>query len=349
MKELLQQLCDLLEKNTPVVLVSVVQHKGSTPRGGGSKMLVTEAGLVAGTIGGGLAEGMCIEHCAHILSTQQTEMKHFNLTGHMAAQSEMICGGSLDVLLCPLQGKDDLAFYTALLQNMQEDSIYVLQQINEQGEIFRSLKVNALWQKDISTKDTLSESEKNALLQKLPKGEESMLIEDKGQCFIVEKYISPWQMIILGGGHISRPTAEVASLAGFQVIVMDDREEFSQKERFPTAKATHTVIDFKNCFELCPPKANTCLVIVTRGHVHDKSVLEQALETEASYVGMIGSKRKREEVYSALKASGISQETLNQVKCPIGLNINAQTPEEIAISIVAECIAHKRSFSNNSL
>ncbi len=340
MKELLTQLCDLLEKNIPTILVSVVEHQGSTPRGGGSKMLVTEQGLYTGTIGGGLAEGLCIERCQAVLQNNKAEMKHFSLTGHMAAQSEMICGGELDVLLCPLGGEKDLAFYQTLLQNMEEESIFVLQQLHENGEVSRFLQVNGVWQEGIFDEGTLNADEKNAFLQQLPAREESKYLKDSG--IIMEKYISPWKMIILGGGHISRPTAEVATLAGFQVVVMDDRAEFSQKERFPTAIATFTVPEFEDCFDLYPPTNNTCLVIVTRGHVHDKGVLQQALKTKASYIGMIGSKRKKNEVYQALQTEGVSVETLEKVKCPIGLNINAQSPEEIAVSIVAECIGHKR-------
>ncbi len=345
MKDLLKQLCSIVEKDIPVVLVSVVQHQGSTPRGGGSKMLVTEQGLLCGTVGGGLAEGLCIEACKDVLRTKQPEIKNFTLTGHMAAQSEMICGGTLDVLLCPIHGAQDLAFYTALVKNMEEE-VFVLQHISAKGEIYRFLSVNGQWQHGPWDVDAhLSASQKEALLAKLPHGEESKLWQDPDNqdFYVIEKYIAPWKMIILGGGHISRPTAQVAALSGFQVIVLDDREEFSQKERFPWAEATYTVPEFEQCFANCPPTTNTCLIIVTRGHVHDKTVLSQALRTKASYIGMIGSKRKRQEVYDTLKAEGISQAQLDAVHCPIGLNIQAETPEEIAVSIVAECIAHKRT------
>ncbi len=340
MKELLTQLCDLLKNNTPLVLVSVVEHQGSTPRGGGSKMLVTDQGLYAGSIGGGLAEGLCLEQCAQVLASKQAHMKHFDLTGHMAAQSEMICGGALDVLLCPLSGEKDLAFYETLLQHLNEHTVYALQCVDDNGKVSRALQVNGEWLSGIWDTGTLNKNAKDDLLHKLPQGEESKYLQ--AESCVIEKYTSPWNMLILGGGHISRPTATIAHLTGFEVNVMDDRAEFSQKERFPSAHNTYTVPEFENCFDLCPPTSNTCLIIVTRGHVHDKSVLQQALATKASYIGMIGSKRKKQEVYNALLAEGISQEQLDKVKCPIGISINAQTPEEIAVSIVAECIEHKR-------
>ncbi len=348
MKDLLKQLCNAAMQNIPMVLVSVVQHQGSTPRGGGSKMLVTEQGLLCGTIGGGLAEGLCIEACKDVLVSQQSQIKNFTLTGHMAAQSEMICGGALDVLLCPIQGADDAAFYSALLENIDEEQVFVVQHISQQGRVSRSLSVQGQWQNGPweANSPSLTLDEKEALLQKLPHGEESKLWQnpDTQEYFVIEKYIAPWKMIILGGGHISRPTAQVASLSGFQVTILDDREEFSQKERFPWAEATFTVPEFENCFAHCPPTKNTCLIIVTRGHVHDKTALEQALQSKASYIGMIGSKRKRQEVYNALMAEGVTKEQLDTVHCPIGLNIHAETPEEIAVSIVAECIQHKRSI-----
>ncbi len=344
MKDILKELCKLLRQNQEIVLVSVVQHQGSTPRGAGSKMLVGKKGLLAGTIGGGLAEGQCIAACEEILQEKKARLMHFTLTGHMAAQSEMICGGNLDILLTPLCNEQDLAFYETLVQALDHGEAYVLHHKNEQGVQYKSLCVDNAWIEGPWQDAPLSALSKTALLEKLPKGEESVLLaqETPNSHVIVEKYISPWQMIILGGGHISRPTAHMATMVGFEVTVLDDREEFSQQERFPTAKATHTVPDFIECFSQCQPTKNTCIIIVTRGHVHDSTVLAQALQTKASYIGMIGSRRKKQEVYTTLEAQNISKELLATVHCPIGIDISAQTPEEIAVSIVAQCIEHRR-------
>ncbi len=344
MKDLLKQLCNILRENKEIVLVSVVQHQGSTPRGAGSKMLVDKSGLIAGTIGGGLAEGVCIEACAEVLQSKKDKLIHFTLTGHMVAQSEMICGGNLDILLSPLQGAQDLAFYEALVEALDTGEAHVLHYKDEQDTMYRSLYVNDQWTKGIWQESPLSDATKTELLAKLGKGEESTLHQDKEakSFFVMEKYVSPWQMIILGGGHVSRPTAQMAAMVGFQVTVIDDRKEFSTAERFPWAHATYTVPEFLLCFSQCPPTKQTCIVIITRGHVHDSTVLNQALKTQASYIGMIGSKRKRQEVYTSLEAQGVNSARLAQVHCPIGIDISAQTPEEIAVSIVGECIAHRR-------
>ncbi len=344
MKDLLKQLCNILQEDKEIVLVSVVQHQGSTPRGAGSKMLVDAHGLVAGTIGGGLAEGQCIALCPEILREKKGKLLHFTLTGHMAAQSDMICGGVLDILLTPLYGIKDAPFYEALLKALNTHEAHVLYHEDAQGHVHRALYSQNTWHTGSWSDSSLSTEQKSLLLQKLDKKEESTLIrhENSQEFFIVEKYTLPWQMIILGGGHVSQPTAHMAAMAGFEVIVLDDREEFSTPERFPWAHATHTVPEFRNSFNLCPPTKNTCIVIVTRGHIHDATALTQALATPASYIGMIGSKRKRQEVYDNISQQGIAQELLATVHCPIGLSIGAQTPEEIAVSIVAECIAHRR-------
>ena len=341
MKELIKQLCDILKQNKDVVLVSVVSHQGSTPRGAGSKMLVNETGLLYGTIGGGLAEGECIAICPQILKDKKTKLMKFDLTGEIAAQSDMICGGKLDILLTPLNRKYDLIFYETLLSNISQNEVYAIHCTDEMGKTYHSLKSKNTWLAGKWDDIPISETEKNKLLDMLPKNQESFLFQDK---YIIEKYISPWQVIILGGGHVSRPTAYLASTVGFDVTVIDDREEFSTSERFPTANMTYTIPDFIDCFKFIIPTVNTCIIIVTRGHLYDKTVLAQALKTKASYIGMIGSKRKKAEVYNALKLQGIEQNKLGTVHCPIGISINAETPEEIAVSIIAECIEHRRTL-----
>ncbi len=350
MKELLTLLCDYLERTTPVVLATVIHQEGSTPRGVGSKMLVNESGLISGTIGGGLAEGEALVACKEALATGKARILHFTLTGEMAAKSEMICGGLLHIFIEPIAPTaENRSFYRQVLDHIDTSETLVLTSLHTHdlhGEqnIQRYLCLDGVWTAQSLHTDAppLSLQEKDAFTAELQRGQETAFIPSEQGHIIMEKYPPVWKMIILGGGHVSLFTAQVAALAGFSVTVMDDRAEFSSAERFPQAAATYTVPEFTNCFALCPPSKYTCIVIVTRGHLHDKTVLEQSLATQAGYIGMIGSKRKREQVYDALKEQGFTQERLNTVYCPIGLGIKAETPEEIAVSIVAQCIAHRR-------
>jgi len=125
---------------------------------------------------------------------------------------------------------------------------------------------------------------------------------------------------------------------GFRTTVLDDREEFASRERFPSPVEVVVLEDFSDCLSKCPIDEESYLVIVTRGHLHDKAVLSQALRTRAGYIGMIGSKRKRDSIYRALLDEGFSRDDLGRVHSPIGLDIGAETPEEIAVSIAAELI-----------
>jgi xanthine dehydrogenase accessory factor len=154
--------------------------------------------------------------------------------------------------------------------------------------------------------------------------------------------ILPQPMVYLfGGGHVSMALAKAASAAGFGIGVVDDREAFANLQRFPMAQAVYT--SYEDAFTQIQPNAATYLVIVTRGHKEDMRVLAWAVRTDARYVGMIGSKRKVLSVYKALEREGYRPEEFERVYAPMGLEIGALSPEEIAISIVAELIAVRRN------
>jgi xanthine dehydrogenase accessory factor len=145
---------------------------------------------------------------------------------------------------------------------------------------------------------------------------------------------------IFGGGHVSVAVARIASAAGFAIGVTDDRETFANKERFPMASEVYTT--YQDAFEKLQPNASYYLLIVTRGHKDDRRVLAWAVRTGARYIGMIGSKRKVLSVYKALEKEGYSPDEFERVHAPVGLDIGALTPEEIAVSITAELIAMRR-------
>jgi len=160
----------------------------------------------------------------------------------------------------------------------------------------------------------------------------------------VEPILPQPRLYLFGGGHVSTAVAKVASLAGFWIGIVDDRESFANAERFPMAGEIYT--SYEDAFAKIRPNASTYLVIVTRGHKDDMRVLEWAVQTGARYVGMIGSKRKVLSVYKALEKSGIPAEKFESVFAPVGLEIGALTPEEIAVSITAELIAVRRKAEN---
>jgi xanthine dehydrogenase accessory factor len=159
----------------------------------------------------------------------------------------------------------------------------------------------------------------------------------------VEPILPQPVLYIFGGGHVSMALANAASTAGFAIGVIDDRESFANRERFPMAQEIFT--SFEESFEKIKPNPSTYLVIVTRGHKDDMHVLRWAVGTSPRYIGMIGSKRKVLSVYRALEKEGVPLEKFAGVHAPVGLDIGALTPEEIAISIAAELIAVRRGVS----
>jgi len=157
----------------------------------------------------------------------------------------------------------------------------------------------------------------------------------------VEPILPQPMLYLFCGGHVSMAVAKAANAAGFAIGVVDDREAFANPQRFPAAQEVFT--SYEDAFAKIQPNASTYLVIVTRGHKEDMRVLAWAARTEARYVGMIGSKRKVLSVYKALEKEGYKPEEFERIYAPMGLEIGALSPEEIAISIVAELIAVRRN------
>jgi xanthine dehydrogenase accessory factor len=172
-----------------------------------------------------------------------------------------------------------------------------------------------------------------------PKGELGMICGGDTEVFI-EPILSAPKLFIFGAGHIGVPLARMARMTGFRISVVDDRAEFATKERFPEA-AELLAGDFATIFEKLAITPNSYIVIITHGHKGDETVLGGALRTPARYIGMVGSKSKNAAVFSHLLAKGFTQAELDRVHAPIGLRIMAQTPEEIAVSILAEIIQVK--------
>jgi xanthine dehydrogenase accessory factor len=162
----------------------------------------------------------------------------------------------------------------------------------------------------------------------------------------VEPVIPQPTVIVFGAGHISKSLAQVAGLAGFETVIVDDREQFANRERFPNAGDVHAG-EYEEIFPRLSVNSATYLIIVTRGHRDDMRVLKWATTTEARYIAMIGSKRKVISVVNELEKEGVSKESLMRIFAPMGLEIGAITPEEIAVSVVAEMIAVRRMPEGN--
>ncbi|MFC2048316.1 XdhC family protein [Chloroflexota bacterium] len=190
--------------------------------------------------------------------------------------------------------------------------------------------------------EVIRTGESKHLIFRLTEKEELGLLCGGDAGVFIEPIVSLPTLYIFGGGHIGFPLAKMANLVDFRVVVIDNRPEFANPERFPEAEQT-LVEDHNTAFSNLKVDKLSYIVIITHGHKGDETVLEGALATKARYIGMIGSKAKVKTVFSHLLNKGISQELLDRVHAPIGLAIGAETPEEIAVSILAEIIQIKRS------
>jgi xanthine dehydrogenase accessory factor len=166
----------------------------------------------------------------------------------------------------------------------------------------------------------------------------------------IEPVIRDPHVVILGAGHVGKALSRVAQFSGFRVTVVDDRQEYANRENIPEVSDI-VVSDFNSVFSKVVADKNTYLVIATRGHNHDLDALKSSLKTEAQYIGLLGSKRKRALLFKTLREEGFSQTDIERVITPVGLPIGSVTPEEIAVSIIAQIIKYRREhvsegFSN---
>ncbi|WZL73876.1 XdhC family protein [Clostridiaceae bacterium 35-E11] len=338
MKEIMNQVLELLEQNESFVLAMVIDQSGSTPRGAGAKMIVRKNKEILGTIGGGLVEAQVQKQAQEIFENKKTMIKTFHLNQKEAAEMHMICGGELTVLAFYVDASDpkNKAAYRGIWDGFKENKkswmvtiadgkdeiCQVL--IKDDGTIIGTLKENV---------DAQAMKE-HALATKKYK----VLRNEKSQIWVIEPVVDSSKAYICGAGHVAYKTQPLLNYVGFYTVVMDDREKFANKERFKTADEIVVLDSFDAVFDKKHIDQDSYIIIVTRGHEHDKTVLSQAMKTNARYIGMIGSRKKIAGIYEALLKEGFTMKDLKKIYSPIGIAIEAETPEEIAVSITAELI-----------
>jgi xanthine dehydrogenase accessory factor len=252
----------------------------------------------------------------------------------------MICGGQLRVLIQYVDGSDPtyLGFFRQVTAALElGKSAWLMTEIPD-GETTRNGLVQCLSHSD-GTRVCTGEDDNLPILSPLAQSREPQVVTQGASRFLVEPLCHEGVVFIFGAGHISQQLALLTRLVGFRTVVLDDRTEFANRERFASADDVVVLPTFDRAMAGLPITENSYLVLVTRGHAHDKTLLGEALTTRAGYIGMIGSRRKRDAVYQELQREGFTEKAFERVHSPIGLSIAAETPEEIAVSITAELIA----------
>jgi xanthine dehydrogenase accessory factor len=341
MENLYQDIAGLLEKGESLVVATILDIAGSVPRTAGAKMVIRADGSILGTIGGGRLEAEAMSLAGEVFSAGKPLIHAFDLTSKDVAGTDMICGGKGEILIDFVDAGDKRAVEVygaaagALERREKAWLITVLESRSEDTGLKRQrclVKQDSPLIGDVDCEPSL--------LEKLMAGPAKITIHSEAvgrQRFLVESLRPGSTVFIFGAGHISRELAPLAGHVGFRTIVLDDRIDFANREKFP-ADTEVRVID---SFTQLPPleiDGDSYLVIVTRGHLYDRVVLEQVLRTNSGYIGMIGSRSKRELIFQELVANGYGKSELDRVYSPIGTKIGAETPQEIAVSIVGELI-----------
>lgn len=336
MYEILDETLKLLHAGRPFALVTLVADRGSTPRAAGAEMLVREDGSIAGTIGGGLLEHTMMQAAAEALVERRPRRVSADLSGEdLRSAEKMVCGGSAEVLIAfvPEADAELLAACTALREAREAGrrSWFFTVPAAEAATVEHCV----LDEGGRLTGATLCEA---AALRDLTAAAElhgAVLLPD-GRTAVVELVDPPALAVICGAGHVGTEVAPLLARLGFRVVVVDDREEFASPERFPDARAL--VRPFEGALAAAGVDERAFVIIVTRGHVHDMDVLEQAMGLGARYIGVMASRSKRTRMQAALREAGFGDEAIARVHTPIGLSIGAETPAELAVSIAAEIV-----------
>jgi xanthine dehydrogenase accessory factor len=362
MNDVFAEILRLKQQGRRAALCTIISSKGSLPMSGKAKMLVGEDGTMVGTVGGGCLEADVWAEAQRVLKKDISKIASFILTEQHAGESGLNCGGKVEIFIEPvvparmeavfeeiarIRAQGEKGAIASVISSrippaMKDKAKLVLRadgtvvgRLGEGGFIEEYVRQKA---EDVMREDYLT------VLQ-FEVGEDDAQrwgLEPRDTLDVfVEPIVAIPTLYLFGGGHVSLQIAKIATMVGFKTVVIDDRPAFANKERFPMADAT-LVEDLTTVFERLNIDDQSYIVAVTRGHQHDEPVVEQAIRTSARYIGMIGSKRKITRMWKKLIERGADRDRLAQVHAPIGLEIGADTPEEIAVSIVAQLIQARR-------
>ncbi len=305
----------------PVAIATVIHTNGSTPREVGAKLLLTADGETVGTIGGGAGEAKVLRHAQTVLQTGQAETVSVDLSGAPHREIQGICGGQMQVWVTRWQGADAIAIAQQIVESLERGTAITLILPLQAGE---------------TPTVTTADSTELAITLSPERFQETLLP-------------SPL-LLIVGAGHCGIQLANVAHLAGFRIMVQDDRPEWANSENFPQAERLFHE-PMSEVLGAIAHHSQLYAALVTRGIDYDLPALKVLITRQPSctYLGMIGSQKRVTKALQALQSEGFDPYSFSALHAPIGLDIGALTPEEIAISICSELIMVRRGGTGDSL
>ena len=351
MEEIYREIIKEQKQGNASALATVVSVKGSTPRAEGSRMLIKKDGGIVGSVGGGCLEATVWQAARDALKSGLPKIVDYDLTGRTDTPEGLICGGTMKVFVDVLGPKPAFNAFEDIERIKGEGKSLVLATlvadsgrapwsetprliVLENGAVLGTLGSASLDSAVRGSSGEILKSGAARLLELPSEGSSTALV-------FAEPVIPQPAVFIFGAGHIGFAVSKIAKMTGFRVSVIDDRPAYACAERFPEADEFF-VEDPADMVSRLDLNGGSYMVIACRGHLEDQRVLAEAVKTPAGYIGMLGSRKKTKTVFSNLRAEGITQEALDRIHSPIGLPISTETPEEIAVSIMAEIIDLRR-------
>lgn len=322
MKQLLEAIQTVLESGKTAMLCTIVSRRGTTPRGVGTAMAVDENGGQTGTVGGGEAEFLVKQDALALLLEKSSALRSYAIhpgEGEHGAAS----GGEIDVLFRLFAGEDGLRLSARALALIDHEEGYLVCAVDH--DTAGETEIVPAW----AAKD---DPVLRPYLAKAP-----LLTEEEPKRF-VEPLFPPPRVIVLGGGHVAKALVPVLSQLGLRVWVVEDRDTLCDPSRFPLAERVLSEVQERILDEL-ELTGRDAVISLVRGRGTDFSILDAALRTKAGYIGAIGSHSHAKKMRDQLLSRGFSKEQIARIHSPVGLDIGAESPEEIAVSIAAEWIA----------
>jgi xanthine dehydrogenase accessory factor len=315
------------------VLATVIRRTGSSPRDVGAKMFIGEDGKTFGTVGGGRLETEARARALAAMGVPGATVFSILMDGSNIESPEMLCGGNVEILLEPVESVR-LQVYRKISNTLKKRGRGVILTKfppNPTEKLFLDERMNATCGEIGSEALSLS---RKASAERRPLVAEGIMADPLQSCL---------PLYLFGAGHVSQVVATIATIADFDVTVIDDSEEFANKERFPGIKEI-VIVPVNDALSRLSFTGEEFVVILTRSHEHDARILSRSLTKPLRYVGMIGSTRKVRLILDHLREFGFEEEKIGSVHAPIGIPIGAQTPQEVAIAIVAELVAVRNSY-----
>jgi len=345
MRDVLPELERWHREGKPIAIASVISIVGSAPRGVGATLALTAAGDIAGSVSGGCVEPAVIEVGLKTLRTGQPKILSYGITEEQnVEQIGLSCGGQIEVFVERLANLEPLAaalkaqqpiVRAVVISAPEEDGATpgASMLVPEQGELVGSSGDIAL--------DAAVAAKARDLLRTGESAMATVDIAEKAAQVFFAVYPPEPTLVVVGAGHITIPLTRLAKTLDYRVTVIDPREAFATRERIPDAD--DLLLEWPDeAIAHLPMSSATAVAVLTHDDKFDVPALKAALNSPASYVGAIGSRGTRERRDRRLREAGVTEEQIGRIHGPIGINIGAQTPEEIALAILAQIVAVRR-------